>query len=104
MSRQDGWPSLRRHYGLPQTRVQGLDHDLAYRGLMGGDIDVIDLYSTDAEIRFYKLRALADDRAHFPRYDAVLVYRREAEARWPRGLAGAARPGRRHPGGDHDRR
>jgi osmoprotectant transport system permease protein len=83
MSRQDGWPSLRRHYGLPQERVQGLDHDLAYRGLMGGQIDVIDLYSTDAEIRFYDLRALLDDRAHFPRYDAVLVYRREAEARFP---------------------
>jgi osmoprotectant transport system permease protein len=83
MSRQDGWPSLRRHYGLPQQRVQGLDHDLAYRGLMGGQIDVIDLYSTDAEIRYYKLRALADDRAHYPRYDAVLVYRKDALARVP---------------------
>ncbi len=83
MSRQDGWPSLRRHYQLPQARVQGLDHDLAYRGLMAGDIDVIDLYSTDAEIRYYGLRALADDRAHFPRYDAILVYRRVAAERWP---------------------
>jgi osmoprotectant transport system permease protein len=95
MSRQDGWPSLQRSYGLPQASVRGIDHDLAYRGLMSGDIDVIDLYSTDAEIPHYKLRALVDDRQHFSRYDAVYVYRRDAEARWPeawaalRGLAGA---------------
>ena len=94
MSRQDGWPALRRRYGLPEEAARGLDHDIAYRGLMGGAIDVVDLYSTDAEIRYYKLRALEDDRTHFPRYDALYLYRREVEARWPealealRGLAG----------------
>jgi osmoprotectant transport system permease protein len=91
MSRQDGWPSLRRRYGLPQTSVQGIDHDLAYRGLQAGDIEVVDLYSTDAEIRFYGLRALEDDRSHFPRYDAVLVYRRDAEARFPAAFQGLHR-------------
>jgi osmoprotectant transport system permease protein len=83
MSRQDGWPSLRRHYGLTHEAVRGIDHDLAYRGLMSGDIEVIDLYSTDAEIQYYRLRALEDDRQHFARYEAVIVYRRQAEARWP---------------------
>jgi osmoprotectant transport system permease protein len=83
MSRQDGWPSLRRHYALPQQAVRGLDHDVAYRGLVAGEIEVIDLYSTDAEIRYYSLQALEDDRAHFPRYDAVLVYRKDAQARRP---------------------
>jgi osmoprotectant transport system permease protein len=29
MDREDGWPGLRRRYGLPQTSVTGLDHDLA---------------------------------------------------------------------------
>src|SRR3972149_2988636 len=55
MNRGDGWPSLRKAYNLPQKNVRGLDHDLAYRGLESGSIDVIDLYSTDAEIRYYKL-------------------------------------------------
>ncbi len=87
MSRQDGWPSLRRSYGLPQESVRGIDHDLAYRGLAAGDIEVIDLYSTDAEIRYYRLRTLKDDRQHFTRYDAVYVYRRDAEARWPQAFA-----------------
>jgi osmoprotectant transport system permease protein len=94
MSRKDGWPALRRRYGLTGQSARGLDHDIAYRGLMSGDIDVVDLYSTDAEIRYYELRTLEDDRGQFPRYEALYVYRREAEARWPEafralhGLAG----------------
>src|SRR5574341_581800 len=75
MDRGDGWPSLRRAYNLPQKNVRGLDHDLAYRGLESGGIEVIDLYSTDAEIRYYKLRVLDDDLHHFPEYKAVLLYR-----------------------------
>jgi osmoprotectant transport system substrate-binding protein/osmoprotectant transport system permease protein len=75
MERGDGWQNLRAAYGLPQTEVRGLDHDLAYRGLDGGTLDATDLYSTDAEIRYYKLRVLEDDKGHFPDYHAVLLYR-----------------------------
>src|SRR3990172_6840484 len=75
MDRGDGWPSLRKAYNLPQKNVRGLDHDLAYRGLESRSIDIIDLYSTDAEIRYYKLRVLDDDLHHFPEYNAVLLYR-----------------------------
>jgi len=75
MDRGDGWPALKRRYGLPQSDVRGLDHDLAYRGLKSGDIDVIDVYTTDAEIPYYGLTLLNDDQQHFPRYDAVILYR-----------------------------
>ena len=75
MDRKDGFRGLAARYGLPQRDVRGLDHDLAYRGLESGDIDVIDLYSTDAEIRFYGLRVLQDDRHFFPEYAAVLLFR-----------------------------
>jgi osmoprotectant transport system substrate-binding protein/osmoprotectant transport system permease protein len=81
MSRRDGWPALRGRYGLPQTDVRGLDHDLAYRGLAGGAIDVTDLYATDPEIRRYDLEILADDLHGFRRYDAVLLYRLDLRAR-----------------------
>ncbi len=74
MHRDDGWPGLKRAYDLPQP-VRGMDHDLAYRGLAGGVLDVTDLYSTDAEIAYYHLRVLRDDRQYFPRYDAVYLYR-----------------------------
>ena len=83
MDRGDGWPSLRDRYALPQTDVRGLQHDLAYRGLAAGDIDVIDLYATDAEIEYYKLRPLEDDLSHFPAYQAVLLYRGDLASRAP---------------------
>ena len=86
MDRADGWPSLCRVYHLPQTNVRGLDHDLAYRALASGGIDATDLYSTDAEIRYYHLKVLRDDLNHFPRYDAVMLYRLDLEPRFPRAI------------------
>ena len=89
LDRGDGWPALRERYGLPQTDVTGLDHDLAYRGLDSGDIDAMDLYSTDAEIAYYGLAVLADDLGHFPVYDAVILTRPEAAVLIP-GIAALA--------------
>jgi osmoprotectant transport system permease protein len=79
MDRSDGWPALRQHYQLPQLEVKGVEHNLAYRGIESGVIDVIDLYSTDAEIDYYKLRSLQDDKNYFPNYHAVYLYRLDQE-------------------------
>lgn len=87
MDRADGWPGLQRRYRLPQTEVRGLDHDLAYRGLEAATLDAIDLYSTDAEIAYYGLRALADDLGFFPDYHAVVVYRLDLVERAPAAVA-----------------
>ena len=84
LNRRDGWPALRRAYGLPHADPRGLDHGLAYEALAAGQVDVIDIYSTDAKIGRYRLRVLADDARFFPAYDAVLVYRRDLPERFPR--------------------
>jgi osmoprotectant transport system permease protein len=73
--RADGWPGLQKTYALPQSPGSGLDHGLAYEAVARGQVDVIDVYSTDAKIGRYKLRVLTDDRHFFPRYDAVLLMR-----------------------------
>jgi osmoprotectant transport system permease protein len=83
MDRADGWPGLKKHYALPQDKVAGLDHALAYHGLDSGTLDVIDLYSTDAEIRYYQLRTLHDDKNYFPSYYAVYLYREALEVEAP---------------------
>ncbi len=83
IDRADGWPSLRDAYRLPQSDVRALDHDLAYRGLESGSLDVIDLYSTDAEIRYYDLFILRDDLRHFAVYNAVVLYRDDLALRAP---------------------
>ena len=93
IGRADGWPGLARSYKL-QQRPRGLDHGIAYEALKQQQVDVIDIYSTDAKISEYGLRVLADDRNYFPRYDAVLLYRLDAARRFPaawqalQGLAG----------------
>lgn len=83
LERKDGWPLLRNAYGLAQANVTGLDHDLAYRAVSSGNTDVIDLYTTDAEIAAYHLHVLEDDRGVFPAYEAVFLYRLDLEKRAP---------------------
>ena len=83
IERDDGWRGLRSAYQLPFPRPEGMEHSLAYKGLVAANIDVIDLYTTDAEIARYGLRVLKDDRAFFPAYDAVLLYRADLETKSP---------------------
>jgi osmoprotectant transport system substrate-binding protein/osmoprotectant transport system permease protein len=76
-NRADGWGPLRDRYGLkvPASRISVLDHDLAYKGLDKGHIDVIDVYTTEGKVESYGVVVLEDDRHFFPAYDAVWVYR-----------------------------
>lgn len=83
LDRTDGWRALQRAYALPQRNVRGLDHELAYRGLRAGALDVVDLYSTDPEIQAERLRVLEDDLHHFPEYRAVLLVRTDLAGRVP---------------------
>jgi len=86
IDRADGWRALSKAYGLGAVKVRGIDHDLAYQALSSGQIDVSDVYTTDAEIAAYNLVVLQDDRAFFPRYDAVFLYRLDLPARAVRAL------------------
>jgi osmoprotectant transport system permease protein len=83
LDRGDGWPALRRRYDLQHGNVVGVDHDVAYRQLFAGEVDLIDVYSTDAMIRRGNLVLLTDDSKFFPRYDAVWLYRLDAASRYP---------------------
>ncbi|MDE2202018.1 MAG: ABC transporter permease subunit [Burkholderiaceae bacterium] len=97
VGRADGWPAIAGRYGLPQHPT-GLDHGVAYDALRARQVDVIDIYSTDARIRREHLRVL-DDPAHvFPRYDAVVLYRADVMRRHPaQWQAIIALAGRIHP-------
>ena len=83
MDREDGWPSLQLRYQLQHQDVRGLDHDLAYRALDSESIHVTDLYSTDADIKYYNLRILQDDLHLFPIYNAVLLYHDDLSEKAP---------------------
>ena len=86
--RADGWPALKTAYALPFTPGSGLDHGLAYEAIKAAQVDVIDVYSTDAKIGRYALRVLQDDRGFFPKYDAVLLMRAAVDEAPLRALQG----------------
>ncbi len=86
LGRADGWKGLAARYGLAQTPI-GIDHGLAYDALAAKQIDAIDIYTTDAKIEHLGLRVLQDDRQYFPRYDAVVLYRLDVPARFPKAWA-----------------
>jgi osmoprotectant transport system permease protein len=83
MERKDGWRPLAEKYRLPQKNIRTMDHNLAYRGLEHDAIQLTDLYTTDAEIEFYKLRTLEDDLGYFPTYYAVMLMRDDLTERVP---------------------
>ncbi|MEP6823949.1 MAG: glycine betaine ABC transporter substrate-binding protein [Ramlibacter sp.] len=82
IGRADGWKGLAAHYGLKQSPT-GLDHGLAYDAIAAKQIDVIDIYTTDAKIGHLGLHVLQDDKAYFPRYDALVLYKLDVPQRHP---------------------
>ena len=86
--RADGWPALQRAYGIALQPGPALDHGLAYDAVKAAQVDVIDIYSTDAKVGRYALRVLLDDRKFFPRYDAVLLMRAAVDVAPLQKLAG----------------
>src|ERR1700675_1193661 len=83
LEREDGWPGLKRHYGLGLSRVSVMEHALTYRALAAGQVDVMDVFSTDGQLERLKLRLLDDDRRFFPDYSAVLLARRAMTEGYP---------------------
>lgn len=89
LNRKDGWRALKAAYGLMHA-ARGLDHGLAYAALANGQVDVIDVYSTDAKLTRYSVRQLEDDRRFFPPYEAIILYRLDFPARHPQAWAALA--------------
>lgn len=83
VGRKDGWPGLTVEYGLYPQSMTAMDHALAYAAVAQGTADVIDVYTTDAQIARYGLVVLADDKKYFPPYEAVVVYRDDAAKKSP---------------------
>lgn len=74
--RPDGYPGLRRHYGLEfASKPLQMDPGLMYMALAEGAVDVIDGFSTDGRITAYGLLVLEDDRGFFPPYQAAPLVR-----------------------------
>lgn len=73
IGRADGLPGLADAYGIRLRDVRALLAAVKYRALAGGEVDVVDGYSTDGLIERYDLRVLLDDKRFFPPYEAAAL-------------------------------
>jgi osmoprotectant transport system substrate-binding protein len=81
--RADGYPALKRVYGLAFADIRTMDLGLLYHALTERQADVVVGSATDAAISRFGLRVLEDDRHAFPPYEAVPVVRRDAMEKFP---------------------
>jgi osmoprotectant transport system permease protein len=75
--RPDGYPGLRRSYGLKFGEVRDLDPAIMYQAIANREVDVICAFATDGRIAAFDLQPLRDDRGFFPPYQAAPVIRNE---------------------------
>lgn len=75
--RPDGYPGLRRAYGLEFREALDLDPALMYQAIAKREVDVICAFATDGRIAAFDLQPLRDDRGFFPPYQAAPVIRTE---------------------------
>ena len=86
IKREDGWPKLRATYKLRHKEVRGMQHSLAAEALSNGDVDVVDMYSTDAKLQKLNLQVLEDDKRVFPNYFAIILARLRSPRKIPKNL------------------
>jgi osmoprotectant transport system permease protein len=83
-ARADGYSRIKENLNLTtHSPPKVISHPLAYRALLAGEFDLIDVYSTDAQLQRPGLRVLIDDQKIFPRYQAVFLARMDFVKRCP---------------------
>lgn len=75
VQRDDGLPGLRRAYGLAFRDVKQLQQALQYQAAAAGDIQCLDVYTTDGRLVVHDLVVLEDDKNFFPPYTAAPLVR-----------------------------
>jgi osmoprotectant transport system permease protein len=88
--RPDGLPGLEALYGLRFAEVRRLQQAIKYQAAGAGDIQVLDVYTTDGRLLVHDLTVLEDDRGLFPPYEAVALVRGESIASHPAAAAALA--------------
>ena len=83
VNREDGWKGLREAYPGLDLEPRSMEHGLAYEALDGGELDLIDAYSTDGKLARYSVTVLEDDRGFFPPYNAAPLLRGEVARERP---------------------
>lgn len=72
--REDGYPAIQEAYNLDFSNVRTMEPSLRYQAVNNGDINLLDAYSTDAELRQFDMITLEDDEKVFPPYQGAPLF------------------------------
>jgi osmoprotectant transport system permease protein len=81
--REDGYLGIQELYGLEFPNMVTMEPQLRYSAVEQGDINILDAYSTDSELRRYNLTVLEDDLQLFPPYQGAPLLRSETLEEYP---------------------
>ncbi|MGE7130041.1 osmoprotectant update ABC transporter permease/substrate-binding subunit OpuFB [Lysinibacillus xylanilyticus] len=81
--REDGYLGIQKRYGITLSNITTMEPKLRYQAIESGNIDILDAYSTDSEIRQYNLQVLTDDQQLFPPYQGAPLLRKETLEKYP---------------------
>lgn len=70
MDRKDGLKRVKRRYQL-KFPVKGMEPELRYKAIQARQVNLIDCYSTDSQLRQYHLTLLKDNLHVFPTYQGA---------------------------------
>lgn len=73
--RSDGYPAVKKAYDLNIGKAKTMEPKLRYQAVESGDINLIDAYSTDAELKQYDMVILEDDKKVFPPYQGAPMFK-----------------------------
>ncbi|MEQ6353883.1 osmoprotectant update ABC transporter permease/substrate-binding subunit OpuFB [Lysinibacillus sp. M3] len=81
--REDGYLGIQKNYGISLSNITTMEPKLRYQAIESGNINLLDAYSTDSEIRQYHLQVLEDDQQLFPPYQGAPLLRKETLEKYP---------------------
>ncbi|EHJ08786.1 ABC transporter permease/substrate-binding protein [Staphylococcus simiae] len=73
--RPDGYKAIKKAYNLDLSNVKTMEPKLRYQAVNKNDINLIDAYSTDAELKQYDMVVLKDDKHVFPPYQGAPLFK-----------------------------
>lgn len=75
--REDGFPGIDGVYGFDFDKEVGMDIGLKYQAIESGEVDIINIFSTDGKLKAFDMVVLEDDQYFFPSYFAATLVRQE---------------------------
>ncbi len=83
LAREDGWPGLAEAYNLRFDSLRGMDHGLTFEALRQGELDIVDVWTTDGKLQRFDLAVLEDDLGFWPPYQCAPIVRADLARRAP---------------------